>query len=59
MNHPQESTTSEIDDLTTSILESTPDCGQPGGRIDIEDDRIACIGTTVTISNINTEKTTG
>ena len=57
----QEATTSELDDMTTSVLESSPIAAGllPGGRIQLADDRYACAGATVTFSNVNIEKTAG
>lgn len=55
----QESTTSELDDIATSVLDNSPDSGNPLGRTAVADDRFSCDGTTVTFSDVNATKTEG
>jgi hypothetical protein len=56
----QESTTNELDDIATSILNSSPISGAAGGKTSATpDDRFSCDGTTIVFSNVNAEKTTG
>jgi len=55
----QESTMNEIDDMATSILNSSPISGSAGGRTAINDDRFGCDGINITFSDVNADKTTG
>jgi hypothetical protein len=56
----QECTTNELDDIATSILNSSPDSGSAGGRENVTpDDRFSCPGTTIVFSNVSADKTSG
>ncbi len=55
----QESTTNELDDIATSILDNSPISGAAGGRICLEDDRFSCLGTTISFSEVNANRTSG
>ena len=56
----QESTISELDDLATTVLNSSNTSGVISGRTDVTlDDRLNCTGTTIEFSNVSADKTTG
>ena len=55
----QESTTNELDDIATSILNSSPISGSPGRVTGALDDRFSCNGTTIVFSNVTTDKSAG
>ena len=56
----QECTTNELDDIATSVLNSSTVSGSPGGRTGGPlDDRFNCDGTSVVFSNVGTDKTSG
>ena len=54
----QESTTNELDDIGTSILNSSPISGSPG-RVTTLDDRYSCDGTTIVFSNVSADNSSG
>ncbi|MBS1542738.1 MAG: hypothetical protein JST14_03845 [Bacteroidetes bacterium] len=56
----QESTISELDDLATTVLNSSNTSGVISGRTDVTlDDRLNCTGTTIEFSNVSADKTSG
>lgn len=55
----QESTTNELDDIGTSILNSSPISGSPGRVTGTLDDRFSCDGTTIVFSNVSADNSSG
>src|SRR4051812_4243805 len=55
----QESTVNELDDMATSILNSSAQSGSAGGRTAMIDDRFACAGVDITFTGVNADKTAG
>src|SRR3954471_12433229 len=55
----QESTVNELDDMATSVLNSSSISGSAGGRTAMVDDRFTCAGINIAFSDVNTEKTSG
>src|ERR1043165_2493826 len=55
----QESTVNELDDMATSVLNSSPISGSAGGRVAMVDDRFTCAGVNIVFTDVNNDKTAG